>query len=180
MNLCDTTKYLKISLGNVDSAKPELAKVLWNTKHNFCWKETKYGTWRKFCNLEVALSQTTIYKYLKTAELINKFNYSYLFVFHIVSSIGWARFQLGITKIESYLPVDKFIQKFKHLNLNEKVVFEESDSELIPFSFSLPAHSAELLTNELVVRGMRINKHNRTNASAAMIKLLRDIQKSEV
>jgi len=45
----------------------------------------------------------------------------------------------------------------------------------VPFSFNLPAETAARLTDELIVRGMRVSKKNRTNASSAMEKLMKDV-----
>lgn len=180
MNLPESTKKIAKYLKSSDKSKPNLALELWETKNSHRWKNTRYGSWRNYCDNNVALSQASIYKYMYTGKMINRFGYELSTINKIVTAIGWARFQLGITKINVHLTAEKFIFSFKDLNLNERVEFEKDQSDLVNFTFSVPKADADILTDELVVRGMRIHKHNRINISAAMIKLIREIsEKSE-
>lgn len=159
----------------IDLTKPRLAHFLLETKNGIYWRETEYLTWSGFCEKNVALSTSSIYKYLKTAELMNHYNYSMIECLDIIEDIGWARFQLGLTKLEKRISVKKFIKRFHDANLNERIVYQEHDTELVEFSFQIPDQYAQLLTNELIVRGMRVQNHNRTNASAAMVQLIKDV-----
>lgn len=161
----------------IDRNKPALAAALYQVKNKFIWPETEFKSWRGFCNTKIELSYSTIYRYIKTAELFNKLNYSVIEVNYLVSSIGWSRFQLGLTYLDENITVADFIDRFRDLNLNERVVFGESESNLVQFSFALPEHTAEKLTDELLLRGMRLNNKTRCNASNAMVKLIRDIGK---
>jgi hypothetical protein len=177
MKLPESINIIAHYLDRSDMIKPRLAVELWKTKNDYYWPETKYSTWRKFCSDEVALSQSSIYRYLNTVTLMNKFDYDLIQVLNIVKVIGWSRFQLGITKITAKLTVNKFISTYKDLNLNERVKFEANYSKLVHFTFAIPEQDAETLTNELIIRGMRVHKHNRINASAAMVALIKEMYK---
>jgi hypothetical protein len=180
MSLLESTKKIAKFIKNSDQSKPELALELWNTRNNHKWKNSQYGSWRSYCDYNVAMSSTAIYQYLYTAKLIKKFTYSLSEVNTIVAAIGWSRFQLGISKITVYLTVEEFVLAYKNINLNQRVTFEKDKSELVSFTFSMSKNDADILTDELIVRGMRLHKQNRINASAAMIKLIKEIsEKSE-
>ena len=178
MNVSTSTVRVKEYLNSVDMSKPLLAFELHALKTNVYWKGTEYESWRGYCNVEVALSQASIYQYVRTAQLSIKYNYSLDDLLIITRSIGWSRLQLGLTKLDEVISVPAFILRFKELNLNERIVFEKDSSTLVSFSFSLPKAYGELLTQELVARGMRVDKSNRINASAAMIKLVQDVTAS--
>ena len=68
-----------------------------------------------------------------------------------------------------------FIKKFKHLNLNERVKYEDKESELVDFSFSLPKEAADALTAELLTHGMRITNKSRSNMSSAMVEIIKTL-----
>ncbi len=176
MNVEQTSILLKGLISTIDTTKPMLAIELYYAKKNIIWQDTEYGNWVGYCNVEIPLSQTTIYKYLKTGELITKYEYSLDAIGEMVKAIGWARTQLGLTKIDSHMPVDVFITMFKDVNLNQRVTYDTStDSHLTQFSFELPEHAASILTGELMARGMRDSNGYRTNASEAMRLLIKDL-----
>ena len=175
MNVITAVENINLFLGPMDMRKPRLAMALYHAKRGINWRDTTYGSWRGFCSAEIGLSHSSIYQYIKTAEIMLKYTYTLNDSLNIVKSIGWSRFRLGLTKIDDYVDIANFIDTYKYINLNERVKFEENDTELVNFSFSIPAHDAEVLTNELIVRGMRVHKHNRMNASAAMVTLVKEL-----
>ncbi len=162
-------------LSTIDLGKPRLAKALLNAKIDINWKETEYGSWRGFCNVKLNLSYSSIYRYVRIAQTAEKLGYTLNDMLNIVVGIGWSRFYLGLMDCQEFLFIDEFIEKYKDLNLNKRVTYESKDSDLVPFSFNLPAETAARLTDELIVRGMRVSKKNRTNASSAMEKLMKDV-----
>lgn len=151
---------LKEYLHDISCYKLELADALHKGKTFINWYETDYTTFKRFCALEVALPQSTIYKYVKVISCSNKFNFFHSERFLIVKQIGWERFAIGILSLKEPISVDMFIQKFKDLNLNEKPVPAEKESNLVDFSFSLDPETADILTAALVSRGMVINQNN--------------------
>ena len=176
MNLSTRITSISNSLGTVGENKVDLALMLLETKSSEYWKETDYGSWKGFCEKEVALSHSSIYVYLKTAKLAKDTKFYVSDMKHVVAAIGWERFRVGLSKLGKgeVVNVVKFIKRFKDINLNERIIYEEHDSKLVHFSFSIPESVAEDLTNELVARGMRITNKSRTNASAALVKLVKE------
>ena len=172
MHLIKRTKVIRQHLIQIENHKFDLAFMLYDTKLTTNWRSTQYGSWINYCNQEIPLAQSTIYKYLNTAKLAKEFNYCHSEVGTIVHAIGWARFQLGLTKLTRRILPKTFIKRFNDLNLNERVTYSESDSDLVNFSFQLPEDVATSLTGMLLARGMRINNKSRVNASHAMCKLV--------
>jgi len=175
MNVSNAITHITKNLKAVDSKKTSLALELYEAKNSIKWKKTIYGNWVSFCNKEVNLAQSSIYSYLKTAQLIKKYSYSLEDANTVVDQIGWSRLQIGLTKLSSKMTVLRFIEKFKHINLNERITYEKDSSELIDFSFKLTEDVALLLTNDLLTRGMRITNKSRTNASSAMASLVNEL-----
>ncbi len=166
------------SLDTTGKSKVDLALMLLDTKAAVNWKDTKYGTWKEFCNAEIALSQASIYVYLRTAKAALDNNFYKPDMKHVVASIGWQRFRIGLTKIDKSEPVNviAFIKKFKDLNLNERVTYGDSEDDLVNFTFSLPQSVADDFTNELLAKGMRITNKSRTGMSSAMTKIINDLK----
>jgi len=162
-------------LGTIDLGKPRLAQALLKARNEVNWKETDYGSWRGFCNVKVKMSYSSIYRYVRVAEMAEKLDYTLDDMRHIVIVIGWSRFYLGLMDCQKFLYVNEFIDKYKDLNLNKRVTYESKETDLVTFSFALPAEAAARLTDELIIRGMRVSKQNRTNASAAMEQLMKDV-----
>ena len=182
MNLSERLISINKSLGTVGENKVDLATMLLETKASVYWNDSLYGSWRNFCDNEIALSQASIYVYLKTASLAKANSFRIPDMKHIVDAIGGERFRIGLTKIVESEPVNvvKFIKKFKHLNLNERVTYADGESALVNFTFSIPQEAADDLTNELLSRGMRMTNKSRTNASSAMVKMVKDLIAKEV
>ena len=162
-------------LGTIDLGKPRLAQSLLRAKTEINWKETEYGSWRGFCNVKVKMSYSSIYRYVRIAELAEKLGYTLNDMFNIVMVIGWSRFYIGLVRCQDFLYIDQFVARYKDINLNERVTYETKETDLVTFSFALPANAAARLTDELIIRGMRVSKQNRTNASAAMEQLMKDV-----
>lgn len=179
MNLATRLININSKLEDISNNKVALAFDLLNTKRHTYWKDTPYDSWRAFCDTNIALSQASIYVYIKTADLAEKNKFTDSSSSLIVQTIGWERFRIGLTKIGSdeIITGAEFIKRYKYLNLNERVTYNESESSLVNFNFSVPKDIAEILTNELVSRGMRITNKSRTNMSSAMGKLVNDIAK---
>lgn len=179
MNLKERLNSINKSLGTVGENKVDLAVMLLETKSSEYWPDTEYKNWKGFCSKEIALSHSSIYVYLNTAKLAQNNNFRITDMKYIVAAIGWERFRIGLAKLTESEPVNvvMFIKKFKNLNLNERVTYEENDSKLVNFSFSIPQEAADDLTAELLARGMRMTNKSRTNASAAMVKLIKDLTK---
>jgi len=169
---------IKDFLKTSEMTKPRLAVELANAKQRVDWRSTDYRFWSTFCREEVPLTLATIYNYVNTGLLIEKHGYPITQVMQIIDVIGWARFCAGIVLLESYIPVVEFIERFKDINLNQKVKMGETESDLVTFSFNIPAESAELLTNELIARGMRTTGCSRVNASAALCKLVKEVSEN--
>lgn len=177
MELAERLNGINESLGTVGEGKVDLAIRLLETKTAVYWKDTYYGSWKSFCSTEIALSNSAIYVYLNTAKLAQRNKFRLPDMKHIVDAIGWERFRIGLTKIVETEPVNvvTFIKKFKNLNLNERVVYEDSESKLVNFNFSIPKSAADILTNELLIRGMKITNKSRVNMSSAMVRVVRDL-----
>jgi hypothetical protein len=163
MNLVTARTELRTCFNRTDSSKVHLAVN---------WKKTPYKNWSNFCKAKVPLSESAIYGYLKTAELIIKYHYFINDCVLISKEIGWCRFQAGLTKITTHISPYEFISTFKDIDLNERVKFESETSDLVKFSFSIPKEHAEILTAELIANGMRETNRSRTNSSAAMVKII--------
>ena len=179
MNLKQRLVNINKTLGTVSENKVDLAVILLETKASEYWKDTSYGGWQAFCSAEVALSYASVFVYVKTAELAKANKFRLADMKHIVAAIGWSRFRVGMTKIDPSQPVNvvKFIKLFKNLNLNERVTYgkNEEEKKMVDFKFSIPQATADLLTRELVIRGMRITNKSRTNASSAMTRLVNEL-----
>lgn len=179
MTLTERLNNINKSLGTVGENKVDLSTMLLETRASECWAETSYGSWKAFCSKEVALSYSAVYVYLRTAKLARDNNFRITDMKYIVDSIGWERFRIGLSKLDpsDQVNVITFIKKFKDLNLNERVTYgaDEEEKKMVTFSFHIPQSVAETLTDELVIRGMRITNKSRTNASAAMVKLVKDL-----
>ncbi len=180
MNLTEKLNLINSYLGSVDTNKVKLAIQLLDTKASEYWKETTYGSWKNFCSKEISLSLSAIYVYTKTIEIAKSIKFTADDMENIVGHIGWGKFRIGVTKVdrENPLSVKNFIEKFKNLNLNEVVKFEDNASNLVEFSFKLPVDVADILTEKLLIRGMRLYNKNRANASAALVKLIKELPES--
>jgi hypothetical protein len=178
MNVQTRIENIKSSLENISNNKVFLAFELLATKRETNWKETQYVRWSTFCDMEVALSQASVYVYLKTAQLAENNKFGRKTSSHIVNTIGWDRFRIGLTKIDQaeLITAAQFIERYKNLNLNERVTYEKDEGSLVNFNFNIPADVADMLTNELVARGMRITNKSRSNSSAALVKLIKELQ----
>lgn len=181
MSLLKRIESIKTHLGDIDGCRAALANELLYTKTVTFWKNTMYGSWNKFCSECIGLSRSSIYVYLKTAELSETHEFSLADMQHIIKSIGWERFKIGLTKTDDSQTVSRalFIEWYHDVNLNERVVYEESESELVPFSFHIPQDAADTLNNALMVRGMRFTNKTRSNLSSAMVKLINDLVEEE-
>ncbi len=183
MNMKLLTRISNINghLGSIDGCKVSLANELFDAKKNVYWQETSYGSWKVFCDKNVSLSQSAIYVYLKTAELArdNKFSPAEMKI--LVDSIGWERLKIGLTKVAKNETISwqTFISRYFDLNLNERVTYEDTESELVTFAFHIPQDAADTLTNALLARGMRIVNKSRSNLSSAMVKLIDDLVDDE-
>lgn len=181
MNLTERTKNITTYLSSIDGCKVTLANELLATKISVTWRSTIYDTWKNYCDECVSLSQSSIYVYLKTAELAYSNAFTDVDMKIIVAAIGWERFKIGLTKIAKDETVNRnvFIERYKDINLNERVTYKGSDSELESFSFRLPQDAADTLTNALLARGMRLTNSSRSNLSSAMVKLIADLVEDE-
>lgn len=179
MNLTEKLDMIKEYLRTISNDKVALAITLLNTKRTTNWKETPYLSFREFADKHIALSQASIYVYLKTAQLAEQNDFTNADSVNIVNAIGWERFKVGLTKIpdNEKLTVEQFIERYKNVNLNERVTYGKDETDLVDFKFLLPKNTAEILTNALLVRGMRITNKKRDNLSAAMAKLVNDLIK---
>tara|TARA_R110000744_G_scaffold170264_2_gene288403 strand:- start:8645 stop:9184 length:540 start_codon:yes stop_codon:yes gene_type:complete len=177
MNLSERLNKINNSLGTVGEGKVDLATMLLETKVSEHWPSTTYKSWKNFCSTEVALSHSAIYVYLNTAQLAKDNNFRITDMKYIVQAIGWSRLRIGLSKLVKSEPVNviTFIKMFKDLNLNQRVTYEDSDSSLVNFTFSIPQKYADTLTNELLVRGMRMTNKSRSNMSSAMVKLVKEL-----
>lgn len=170
------------SLRESSSKKVQLALDLLYAKNSTDWKLSSYGSWRAFCAREVALSQASIYVYLNTARLAEDKKLSKTVMVNIVKLIGWDRFRIGLSKLDSDEKVvfSEFVERFKDLNLNQRVTYNEDQKDTVRFTFDLPKKVADSLTEELLLKGMRITNKSRSNMSSAMAKIVEDIEKSDV
>lgn len=164
-------------LDTVSNSKVKLAFELLDTKRDTFWKDTKYKTWNRFCAEEVALAQSTVYVYLNAANLAEKNSFPKEVASLVVNTIGWERFRIGLTKIgdDEIITPAEFIKRYVKLNLNERVTYEEPDTDLVNFTFNIPDAAASILEGALLSRGMRVTNKSRTNVSSAMSKLIDDL-----
>jgi len=174
MNLPERITLIKRHLELVSNSKASLAFELLYTKRSEKWSSTTWLSWKEFCNMNVALSTSAVYAYTKAAELALRNKFNEVQSVYIVNTIGWERFRLGLAKIDAaeIINAATFIERYKDLNLNERVTHEEGDSELVNFSFNVPAKTAEVLEGILISHGMRITNKSRSEMSTAMIKLV--------
>lgn len=179
MNIPTRIENIKTHLLHISKNKVGLAFELLKTKRSESWASTSWMSWKGFCSTNVALSMASVYVYTKTAEMVESNKFTETQANHIVQTIGWERFRLGLTKIgdDEIISGATFIGRYKNLNLNERITYDDSkDSGLVNFSFNLPADVADLLNAELVTYGMRTTNRSRSNMSAAMIKLVKEIE----
>jgi len=181
MNLETKINNIKNYLLNIGKSKIKLAIGILILKRSEYWRSTRYGSWRKFCDEHIALSQSSIYRYIKTAELAEDNKFTSTNLWEVVQAIGWSKVQLGLTKIgkDELITTEEFIKRYKDINLNERVTYSEDNHSLIGFTFNLPEATASILTKELLVRGMRITNNSRSNMSAAMVTLVKDLMEEE-
>ena len=179
MNLLTATTNINTNLQNVDNSKAKLANALFDARKEVFWKETPYKYFKTFCEKEVALSHSAIFIYLKTAELSKKAKFSVQDMQLITVAIGWNRLRIGLTKLTTYVTPAEFIELYKNLNLNDRVVYEDKNTRLVNFNFNIPKEYADILTEELLVRGMRISNKSRTNMSAAVVSLIKELEAAE-
>ena len=172
MNALKAKNRLNTWVLKTDTCKLLLAVAIYDCSVLVDWKNTPYKSYSDFCKKEVSLSQASIYRYLKTAKLIAKYQYSLHQARVILDDIGWCRLQIGLATIEKRITPISFIERFKNIDLNARAKFEDDPSDLVKFSFSLPKKHAEMLTAELIFRGMRETNKSRTNSSAALIKII--------
>jgi hypothetical protein len=174
MKLPERITLIKTHLSTISNSKVKLAFELLNTKLSERWSTTSWLSWKNFCNMNVALSTSAVYVYTKTAELAKRNKFGEVNSTYIVDIIGWERFRLGLAKIDptEIITADTFIQRYKNLNLNERITHEEGDSELVNFSFNVPKNTADKLNAMLTTHGMRTTNKSRAEMSTAMIKLV--------
>jgi hypothetical protein len=172
MNSFGAKQRLSNCVLKTDTCKLLLATAIYDCSVLVNWKNTPYKSYADFCKKEVSLSQASIYRYLKTAKLMVKYHYSLKQLRAIVEDIGWCRLQIGLSTIKKRITHLSFVARFKDINLNARVKFEDDPSDLVKFSFSIPKDHAEILTAELVANGMRETNKSRTNSSAAMVKII--------
>ena len=98
MNLETRIANIASHLDNISHSKLKLAFELLQTKIDVYWNDTPYLNFREFCDKNVALSQASIYVYVRTAQLSRR-NYGDVEANHIVTTIGWERYKLGLTKL---------------------------------------------------------------------------------
>ena len=181
MNLEERILLINERLSNVDNSRVTLAMELFNARRDVYWKDTKYKFFKTFCTEEVALSHSKVFVYLNVVKLsiANKFNVSDMS--RIVDTIGWSRFRIGLSEIgaDEIITVAQFLTRYKNLNLNSRVTYESGERKLVDFQFCLPKESAEILTNELIIRGMRVTNKSRINISSAMVKLVKELLEQE-
>lgn len=177
MSLLTRIENIANFLGKIDSRKVELANELSDTKTSTYWPKTPYGSWNEFCHQRVALSSSSIYVYVRTAALAKDNGFSTLQMKVLVASVGWERFKLGLTKIgvDETIKCDEFIKRYHDLNLNERITFEDEESDLVTLAFQLPQETADALCNALLMHGMRVTNKTRTNLSDAMVKLVAEM-----
>lgn len=178
MYLPQRIENIKSHLDGVSRSKTKLAFALLNTKRSENWGSTTYISWKGFCNMNVALSTASVYVYVKTAEMAENNKFTPTASDYIVQTIGWERFRLGLTKIgeSEVITAAKFIERYKHLNLNERITYEESESNLENFTFNVPSDTADKLNSLLTTYGMRTTNRSRTNMSSALIKLVESLK----
>jgi len=174
MNLPERITLIKDHLASISNNKVKLAFELLYTKRSEKWSSTTWLSWKNFCNMNVALSTAAVYVYTKTAELAQRNKFTEVQSTYIVNTIGWERFRLGLSKIDAteVITVATFIERYKNLNLNERIVHEEGESELVNFSFNVPEATADKLNAILTTHGMRTTNKSRSEMSSAMIKLV--------
>ncbi len=174
MKLPERITLIKDYLATVSNSKASLAFQLLHTKRSEKWSSTTWLSWKNFCNMNVALSTSAVYAYVKTAELAERNKFTEVGSIYIVDTIGWERFRLGLSKIDvaETITVATFIERYKNLNLNERITHEEGESELVNFSFNVPAETADILNGLLTTHGMRTTNKSRSEMSSAMIKLV--------
>ena len=175
MNLPERITLINDHLTGVSNNKVKLAFELFYTKNSEKWSSTSWMSWKEFCNMNVALSTSAVYAYTKTAELAKRNKFSEVNSTYIVNTIGWERFRLGLSKIDAaeIITAATFIERYKNLNLNERVTHEEGESDLVNFSFNVPADTADILNGILTTHGMRTTNKSRSEMSSAMIKLVK-------
>lgn len=178
MELKDRILLINTCLAKVDNSKVTLAMELFKARRDVYWKDTPYVYFGTFCKEEVALSSSSIFKYLSAMQLAERNKFSVEQMALIVNTIGWCRFAAGLTKIaaEEIISVAVFIDRYKAINLDKRVTYEESESKLVSFNFAIPQKAADDLTAALLTRGMRVTNKSRTNMSAAMVKLIKDLK----
>ncbi len=174
MKLPERITLIKDHLASISNNKVKLAFELLYTKRSEKWSTTTWMSWKNFCSMNVALSHAAIYVYLKTAELAQRNKFTELQSAYIVNTIGWERFRIGLTKIDAteIITTATFIERYKNLNLNERVVHEEGESELVNFSFNVPEETANKLNAILTTHGMRTTNKSRSEMSSALVKLV--------
>lgn len=174
MKLSERLSKINKSLNTVGEGKVDLAIMLYEIKASEYWPETKYGSWKNFCNTEVALSQSAILVYLKTVKLAKNNNFRITDMKHITNVIGWERLRIGLSKTVQSEPVNvvMFIKKYKNLNLNERVTYAKGEGDLVNFSFNVPESTAVVFNAILTTHGMRTTNKTRSEMSTAMIKLV--------
>ena len=174
MNLPERITLIKNHLETISNSKVQLAFELLYTKRSEKWSSTTWMSWKNFCNMNVALSTASVYVYTKTAELAQRNKFSEVQSDMIVGVVGWERFRLGLSKIDATEIITSaiFIERYKDLNLNERITHEEGESELVNFSFNVPVDTADILNGILTTHGMRTTNKSRSEMSSAMIKLV--------
>jgi len=180
MELKQKTNKLKLLVSLADSRRTELAEYLYTVRGSESWKNTEYGSWKNYCIHNVSMSLSSIKLYVRTIKLAKEHDYGSSSVNLIVSAIGWSRLVLGLTKLgeDEFISEQEFINRYKDLNLNERVTHKGEDSELVNFNFNISKKHAEILEIALVAQGMRISDKSRTNMSSAMEKVVDGLEEN--
>ncbi len=146
---------------NVD--RWEAAKDLHWARHVINWELTEYESWVGFCESHVMLHPSTVNRYITTAALVQKYEFSNDDAKRMVRALGWTRFANGLVYMTRKMSSDKFIQKYKdwHTNHGAAMPGAKDPNGDRAYSFSLPADIADKLDGYLEHYGMTTDPKNR-------------------
>jgi hypothetical protein len=174
--LKDVVDTLHDSVGNLNVDKFAVAQDLHWAHEVITWSMTKYKSWSGFCEQEVKMGISSIYRYTTVVSLCKKFGYTNAECHRMILSLGWTRFANCLLLLKKKMAVKSFITKFKDYSTIYGATCTPSNDFGTDraYAFSLPHELADKLDGYLTHYGMSTAaKNKRRGVRDAFIKLVK-------
>jgi hypothetical protein len=115
-----------------------LAKKLYQVKRMYVWKHTSYGSWTNFCEKEVDLSPSYIWRLITSAGYVEKYSYTEEECTEILNAMSYPSFEFGLSSIKRRISIKSFIKIYRGQYANKGHAAASRDPNFVFYRFALP------------------------------------------